>query len=410
MPSSVTSLFWISLCAVIAPLVAGLLPRRLVPEVVLLLIGGVLIGPFVLEVAATGEAIDLLHELGLGLLFLLAGYEIELKELTGRAGRRALLTWLTSLTLALLIVWLAGQAQVIDAETAVAIAATSTALGTLLPILRDSGQLNTPLGQAVLRHGAYGELGPVVAIAVLLSTRSPLASALVLAGFAAAAVIVSLPSLGLISREGSRLLELIRHGAETTGQTTVRLTMLLLVSLIALAAAFELDVVLGAFAAGFILRRALPDGDERLESKLDGLAFGFLIPVFFVTSGMGIDPGAVAERPDDLLLFIGLIVLVRGGPVYVATRLDRDASGNRANQRESLRVGLYGATGLPIIVAVTAVAVTAGQMTSANASVLVAGGAITVLLFPMLATLLGEPTDTGRSTPVGPTTGDSRSA
>ena len=229
---------------------------------------------------------------------------------------------------------------------------TSTALGTLLPILRDSGLLTTPLGTTVLRHGAYGELGPIVAIAVLLGTHGPLASLLLLAAFALIALVVGLPSVHLRDR-ASRIVDLIRLGSETTGQTTVRLTILLLVTLGAVAAVFELDSVLAAFAAGFVLRRALPGGDERLEAKLDGLAFGFLIPVFFVTSGMAIDPGAVAEEPADLAIFVLLILLIRGGSVYVAARLDRSADGTRRRRRESVQIGLYGATGLPIIVAVT---------------------------------------------------------
>jgi Kef-type K+ transport system membrane component KefB len=364
----------------------------LVPEVVLLLVGGVLIGPSVLDLAATDDAVDMLRQLGLGMLFLLAGYEIELNELTGRAGRRALITWLTCLGLALAVVALIGLAEVIESETAVAIAMTSTAIGTLLPILRDSGMLTTPVGAKILRHGAYGELGPVVAMSLLLGTRGPVASLFLLAGFALIAVVVSLPSQWL-RREGSHLMRLIRLGSETTGQTTVRLTILLLVTLGAVAAAFDLDAVIAAFAAGFVLRRALPGGDELLEHKLDGLAFGLLIPVFFVTSGMAIDPDALVEEPWVLLIFVALIVLLRGGPVYVATRLDRGATGDRTDRRESLQVALYAATGLPIIVAVTSVAVSAGQMSTTNASVLVAGGAITVLLLPMLATLLGG--DTG---------------
>ncbi len=388
MPSSVTSLFWIMVCGAVAPLIAGMIPRRLVPEVVLLLIGGVVIGPFALELAAIDESISLLRELGLGMLFLLAGYELELSELTGRAGRRALGTWIVSLSLALSAVALVGLTGVIHDEVALAIAMTSTALGTLLPILRDTGLLSTPLGAAILRHGAWGELGPVIAIAVLLGSRGPIASLLLLVVFALLAVFVAVAPTR-IRREGSHILQLIRAGSETTGQTTVRLTLVLLVALTAIATAFQLDSVLAAFAAGFILRRALPGGDERLESKLDGLAFGFLIPVFFVASGMAIDPGAVASEPIDLVLFVMMILLMRGGPIYFETRQGLDSPTSGLSQYDSLRVALYGATGLPIIVAVTAVAVSAGEMSSTNASVLVAGGAITVLLFPMIATAMG---------------------
>jgi Kef-type K+ transport system membrane component KefB len=381
MAGTAASLFWIALCAVAAPILAALIPRRLIPEVVLLLGLGVVIGPGVLGLAAVGEGLEVLRELGLGMLFLLAGYEIELTELTGRGGRRALVTWLICFALALGLVGVIGLTGAIHAEIAVAIALVSTALGTLLPILKDNGQLDTKLGSAVLNHGAFGELCPVIAMALLLSSRGTLASIGVLAIF-------TLPSARL--RPGSRTHQLIVGSSETTAQITVRLVVLLLISLGGLAIAFDLDVVLGAFAAGFVLRRALPEGDESLEHKLQGLAFGLLIPIFFITSGMAIDPAAIAADPLGLLIFVLAILVIRGGPIYVSSRTERDPDTRRPafSGLQSAQIALYGATGLPIIVAVTAVAVKSEHMSSSNASLLVAGGAITVLLLPMTAALL----------------------
>ena len=390
MEATAISLFWIVLCAVAAPLLAGLVPRRLVPEVVLLLVFGMIIGPEVLDLAQLDGGIEALKELGLGLLFLLAGYEIEVKQLTGRGGRRAFITWLISFALAFGLVFLLGFLGVLSARSAVAIALTSTALGTLLPILRDSGLLNTRVGTAVLNHGAVGELGPVVAMALLLGTGGSFEAIVVLVVFGLVALAVAMVSTRL--RPGSSLYSLIERGSETTAQTTVRLVVLLLVGLGVLAIAFDLDVVLGAFAAGFVLRRALPEGNESLEHKLDGLAFGLLIPIFFITSGMAIDPRAVAAEPMTLLAFVVLILVVRGVPIFLASWLERDPPGGPRmfTRRDSLRIALYGATGLPIIVAVTSVAVNSGQMTDQHASLLVAGGAITVLALPMTATLLGD--------------------
>jgi Kef-type K+ transport system membrane component KefB len=386
------SLFWIAVVAVVAPLLAGLVPRRLVPEAVLLLAFGVIIGPHVLGIATRGEAVDAFRELGLGMLFLLAGYEIELKELTGRGGRRALATWVCCFLIALAFVGLLGLAGIVSAEVAVAIALVSTALGVLLPILRDNGQLSTPFGATLLNHGAFGELGPVIGMAVLLGTRGAFRSVVVLLVFGALAVGVTYATTRVLP--GSRLHALVTAGQETTAQLTVRLVVLLLITLSLLAAAFQFDVVLGAFAAGFILRRVIPQGHRSLEHKLDGLAFGLLIPIFFVTSGMGIDPAAVAANPLVLLAFVVAIVVVRGGPILVATMTQRrpDGEGRQFTRRDSVRVALYGATGLPIIVAVTSVAVSSGQMSEANSSLLVAGGAVTVLLLPMSATLLDRPT------------------
>ncbi|EHK80652.1 MULTISPECIES: cation:proton antiporter [Rhodococcus] len=386
-----TSLFWIAVAAVLAPLIAGAVPRRLVPEVVLLLVTGVLIGPYAFDLAETGSEIGILRELGLGMLFLLAGYEIDPAELRGRGGRRAMLTWCVCMLLALGTVAALGAVGQVHAEIAVAIALTSTALGTLLPILADRGLVATPLGRSVLNHGAFGELLPVVAMATLLGARGALGSLIVLLAFAVVAVAVAvLPTW--ILREGSRFTQFVRLGSDTTAQIPVRLTMLLLVGLIAVAAVFDLDIILGAFAAGFILRRTIPAGDERLEKKLDGLGYGFLIPIFFVTSGMAIDVGAVVSAPGILLAFLGLLVLVRGVPVFVASRLERDETGKRMfGTAEQLQIALYSTTGLPLIVAVTGVAVSADQMSNASASILVAAGAVTVLVLPMLAGLLHHP-------------------
>lgn len=382
-----TSLFWISVAAVLGPVIAGAVPRRLVPEVVLLLVAGVLIGPYVFDLASVDSEIGLLRELGLGLLFLLAGYEIDAKELTGSGGRRALVAWLVCFALALATVGALAAFGVVHAGIVVAIALTSTSLGTLLPILTDRGLVATPIGRAVLNHGAVGELLPVIAMAILLGARGAGLSLVVLAVFAAVAVLVAwLPRR--IVREGSRFMRFVRRTSETTAQTPVRLTMLLLVGLIAVAVVFDLDVILGAFAAGFILRRLVPDGDEILESKLDGLAYGFLIPIFFVTSGMAIDVGAVADAPWVLAAFFALLVVVRGGPVFVASRTDRSRGGRRFGTSEQLQIAVYSTTGLPIIVAVTGVAVAAGEMSNATASILVAAGAATILVLPSVASAL----------------------
>ena len=387
--TTAVSLFWIALSAAVAPLLAAVVPRKLVSEVVLLLLFGMIIGPNVLGLAQITDGVDLLREIGLAALFLLAGYEIRLTELTGRGGRRAFVTWLICFALAIgCVLALTELAELRNAQTAIAIALISTALGTLLPMLKNRGLLGTPLGAAVLNHGAVGELCPVLAMALLLGTRGTLDSILVLVIFGLAALVVAFLAVRLPAGSGFR--QLVTSGADTTGQTQVRLVVLLLVSFSALATAFQLDLVLGAFASGFILRHVLPAGNAVLDIKLEGLAYGLLIPIFFVVSGMAIDPSAVAAEPLVLLAFVLLILLVRGVPVYIASRTDRapGAVGRRFTSRESLVIALYGATGLPIIVAVTSVAVANGQMTARHASLLVAGGAITVLLLPMIASLI----------------------
>ncbi|SUD48783.1 glutathione-regulated potassium-efflux system protein KefC [Nocardia otitidiscaviarum] len=385
--SAILSLLQIALVTVLATVLARL-ARGYVPDVVLLLGFGVLIGPHVLDWAGTAGGVDLVAQLGLGMLFLLAGYELDPQLLRGRSGPAAWLTWVASLVLATLVVTLAAPEVGFTAHVAVAIAMTSTALGTLLPILKQAGMLDSALGRAVLRHGAVGELGPILAMSLLLSSRNPLAAVVVLVLFAIAAALVAAVPRRLLARIPDLRGLLVELGGGTV-QLPVRTVLLLLFTLMAIAEVFDLDVVLGAFAAGMILRTLVREADPRLENQLNTLGFGFLIPVFFVVSGMGIDPAAIAGNPLHWALFVVSIAVARGGPVWLAERWF-DHGGNLTSGRERAQLALYSATGLPIIVAVTEVATAADLMDDELASLLVAAGAATVLLFPLAARMVGR--------------------
>lgn len=124
----------------------------------------------------------------------------------------------------------------------------------------------------------------------------------------------------------------------------MRVTVLLLVGLVTLSAVFDLDIVLGAFAAGFVLRYVIPEGNDSLEKKLDGLAYGFLIPVFFVVSGAKINLMAVFAQPLLLVGFIVMLLLIRAVPVFVALSTGKDTHDLSSHNR--LTVALYCTTAL----------------------------------------------------------------
>ncbi len=390
-----TSLLLIVAVAFVAPLVSWTVPKRLVPEVVLLILGGMAIGPHGLGLAGEGPSIELLRELGVAFLFLMAGYEIDVNELRGVGGRHAAVAWTLSLGLAFGAVTVIGVTGGTASANgiAIAIAMTSTAIGTILPILRDRGLLPTAVGASILNHGAVGEVGPILLMAILLGSRSTWVSLAILAAFLIITLLI-IRFTSRVKRVGRRLVEAIHLGASTTAQTTIRATVLLLVGLCAIAAVFDLDVILGAFAAGFVLRHALPEGDAQFEEKLDGLAYGFFIPIFFVTSGMGIDVSLDGEAVIDLLAFFVLLVLVRGVPVWLAARMERRRDGSRAySMRQSLQIAVYSTTALPIIVAVTQVAVSAEAMSTSFASTLVLAGVLSVLVLPAAGLVLGHRSD-----------------
>lgn len=385
MTVDLVSLAIIALVAAASPIVARLIPNKLVPETVFLLIAGAVLGPNMLGIVDLTESVGLLSDLGLAFLFLLAGYEINPKSLTGSQGKRGLATWIVSIVLAFAVVFATGLMKTNELEAvAVAIALTTTALGTLMPIMKERELMGTRVGESILAYGTWGELCPVLAMALLLSTRSEWQTVLILAAFVAlCAVAAVVPAKA--KKAGHRVFRFLTENAEGTSQTMMRAVVVLLVGLVAVSAVFNLDIVLGAFASGFVLRYIVPEGDHSLEHKLDGVAYGFLIPIFFVVSGAKIDLTAVFAQPALLAGFIALLLLIRAVPIFAALTTGKDTRDISSHNR--LTIALYCTTALPIIVAVTSVAVSAGAMPQETASVLVAAGAITVFLMPLLGTL-----------------------
>lgn len=385
------SFAWIMAAAVTAPLISWATGKR-VPAVVLLIGAGILIGPHWLGLASTEGGVGLLKQLGLGMLFLLAGYEINPAMIRSREGRTSATTWLVCMGLSFAGACVLLQPHNTSTAMVLAIAFTSTAVGTLMPIMKQQQVLHTPVGRSLLVHGAIGEIFPIFAMALLLSARSTWVTAIVLAAFFVIALVVAaIPRTVRFLLPWTARAMVLNAGA--TNQTVMRLVLWMLGVLMAVAAVFELDVVLGAFAAGFILRRLVPEKfGEAVEQRLDIVGYSLLIPVFFVCSGMTIDPRAVADKPWLLCILVPLIYVVRGLPVLIRELFFTTGS-QLTNVREKIQLSLYAATALPIIAAVTEVAVESQLLSEENASLLVAAGSVTVLIFPFIANMI-QPAET----------------
>ena len=363
--------------------VASLIPGRPIPEVVFFVLAGAVAGPHCLGVIHETSGLALCSRLGMGVLFLIAGYELDLRELAGRAGRHGAVCWAICMALATLATLALGLGLSTAGTAAFAIALTTTAYGTLVPIMRDRKLAGTAVGGVIESYGAMGELLPVVAMSVMLSPqRSMGANIAVLLGFLALCVLVAVQA-DRVRSWGGRLVRWLQDNAETSSQATLRATLLLLVALLALAAVLDLDAVLAAFAAGFILRHVLPDeSGARLIEKVEVMGNGLLVPVFFVYSAMGIDFAAVGANPALLATFVALLLLVRALPVGLCLHAFPETRAMPVG--EKVAASLYCTMALPLIVALTEAATGAGAMPDSMASVLVTAGALTVLVIPVL--------------------------
>lgn len=378
------SLAVIVVVAALCPIIASLIPDKLIPESVFLLIAGAVLGPNLLGVIQTTDVVNFLSELGLAYLFLLAGMEINPKNLVGHEGKRGIGAWGISLALGFVVVFLLPWFDPAQLDgIAVAIAMTTTAFGTLVPIMKERGLTGTPVGNSIMAYGTWGELAPIVAIALLLSTRSSWQTLLILGAFALIAVVMAfIPKKAKAA--GSKIAHFVQTRSNTTYQTMVRFTMLILVLLLAISEIFHLDIVLGAFAAGFVMGAIIPEGDEELETKLNGAAYGFFIPLFFIVSGAKVNILAIGDNPVLLVVFIIALMMVRGIPVFIMLTTDKRCELSAHNR---WTVALYCTTALPLVVAITSIGTSMGFFSQDTASVLVAAGAITVFLMPFLASL-----------------------
>ena len=386
MNDDLAGVFGVALLAVIAPLLMTGLSRWVkVPLVVFEIVLGIVIGPPVLGWVTPGPLVDTASNLGLVMLFFLAGNEIDVARIAGRPLRRAGMGWVVSLVGALVVAVLAVTIAPAPSNAAIvyiAIALTSTALGTLMPVLRDAGELTTPFGTAVLAVGAAGEFGPLIAISIFLSGREPGPATVVLLIF----VLIAAAALFLAHRGPHRGLHRIISGTlHTSGQFAVRLVMVLVFALVGLSLWLDLDMLLGAFVAGALTRVLLSSADHRdreiIESKLDGIGFGFVVPFFFITTGLTFDLSSLLSSPAALVLlpiFLIMLLVVRG-----STGLFNRPPG--ASGADTRALVLFSATGLPIIVAVTGIGVESGDLQVPVATALVGAGMLSVLLFPLIA-------------------------
>jgi len=372
----------VSFAIALAALVPAVLRLAIIPAVVLEILFGVAIGPQGMGLVHHNLILDVLSELGLAILFLIAGLEINPREVRGAPTRLALRGWTLSLFIALAL-GLGGQALgLFTGAGFIAIAIATTAIGALMPILKDAGLLRPPYGPFVLASGAVGEALPLVALSLVLAGAAGFgAQSVILVVFAATALL----AIGLADRiRQLPLPPVFRATMSSSGQFPIRLAIFLTVSFALFGQSLGLDLVLGAFVAGAVLRTLLPeDLHDDLMDRLSAVGYGFLIPIFFVTSGTELDIAALAGSSTAILLvpvFVLMMLIARGVPALILYT-------GELPLRQRVALAFHSGTQLPLVVAIAAIAVDRGAMPGWCGASLVMAGVVTVILFPGIGNL-----------------------
>jgi Kef-type K+ transport system membrane component KefB len=392
---SFNSLLVVGAVAVAVPLLLGLVPAVKVHPVVLEIVGGILVGPAVLGWVHLDVAVRVISDLGLGFLLFLAGYEINLRQLDRRVLSLAGRAFVASAALAVLIGYGLQLGDQVKDGLLIGITLMATALGILVPMIKDAGQAGTDFGHLIMAAGSLAELVPLVLLSVFFSTSSasPGADLGLLAGFIAftAAVVVVTQRV----RGVGRLREVVHRLERTSSQLRTRIAITFSLAFAVSAEHFGLATILGAFLAGVIVRRTdeSPVSQEQFQAKLEAIGFGFLIPVFFVSTGAGLDVSALFASTRAVVLvpvFLISLLIVRGVPAVLYARA--------VGRTRALAAGFLQATSLTFIVVATVIGVETGHMVPSTATALVIAGLLSVVIYPPVALRI-LPAGTGGAAP-----------
>jgi Kef-type K+ transport system membrane component KefB len=371
-----------------APFLLGLAPRLRLPSVVVEIVAGIVIGPSVLGWVHVDEPIAVLSLIGLAFLLFLAGLEIEFEHLRGRVLKLAFGGWIVSFAIGIAAGLALKAAGLVDSPLLVAIILAATSLGIIIPVLKDAGEISSTFGQLVVAAGTIADFGGIILLSLFFSGEGGVGSTVVL--------LVSLFAIGAAvlfavrgaERSKAVMRDLLRL-QDTTAQIRVRGAWVLMIGFVALAEAFGLEAILGAFAAGAIL--TLVDRDAfmthpQFRAKLEAVGFGVFVPVFFIASGIRFDLNALLDHPSNLVkvpIFLAALVVVRGVPALLYRGF--------VGPRRTAVAALLQSTSLPFIVAATTIGQELGLLDAAQSAALIAAGLLSVLIFPVTGlALLGK--------------------
>jgi Kef-type K+ transport system membrane component KefB len=393
---SFTNLFIVCLVAAGAPLLLGLAPRLRLPSVILEIVAGIVLGPSVLGWVHVDLPVQILGLIGLAFLLFLSGLEIDPHRLRGRLLRLALLGYVITLALGAPIGFALHGAGWVQSPLLLAIALSATSLGLVVPVLKDARQADSEVGQTAIVAATVADFAAILLLSLFFSASGGSTGGRVVL-LIAFAVLIAVTGL-VVSRAGRsmRIGEVLLRLQDTTAEIRVRFAVVLLVAFTALAERFGLESILGAFLAGVVISVVDRDSSSHphFRTKLEAIGFGFLVPVFFVSSGIRLDLKGLLDNPSALLrvpVFLLALLVVRGVPALLNTRA--------LGRRNAVATGLLQATSLPFIVTATQIGVQLGKISPVTGAALVFAGLLSVLLFPVAALSLLRKGDRG-SAPV----------
>lgn len=386
--------------AFIVPLFLNRFRRLRIPVVVGEIIAGMIIGRSGFNLVHEDPTLEVLAALGFAFLMFLSGLEIDFSMLgSARSQQTGLRDNPVFLGLSILALTIAGalafaavltQFHLIETPWLMALILSTTSLGIVLPVLRESGLSSQLFGQTILLAALIADFVTMVLITVVVAVLSGgLTLEVLLVGVLLLAFLLASRFARRLSR-WQPLRRTLNELAQATVQIKVRGALAVMFAFVVLSEVLGAEVILGAFLAGALVALITsPEdaGDMEARHKLDAIGFGFIVPIFFIMVGVRFDLPALLSSASALALFPVLLLAA-----YAVKILPSLVLRNQYSWRQSLSAGVLLSSRLSLIVAASAIGMRLGIISEAiNADIVLVAIATSTISPALFSRLLSPP-------------------
>jgi Kef-type K+ transport system membrane component KefB/Trk K+ transport system NAD-binding subunit len=380
------------LVLLLAFLVPLLLSRvRWMPLVVGEILVGILIGPSAFNLIGRDMTLDFFAEIGLALLMFLSGLEIDFSLLTQAApkARRYHPKLIAGASFGLTLI-LAGATGLLLVRRGItrdplmiALILSTTSLGVVVPVLKERGLTAAPFGQAVILSALMADFFTMFLITVYVAVIAHgLSLKILLVGMLFVVALLAY-RLGAVGLRKLRLEKVLSDLSRTTSQVKIQAAMALMLAFVILAKFLGTEMILGAFLAGAVLSLLERPADEQTRQRLDAIGFGFFVPLFFITVGVGFDFSSLF-RDRNTLLLAPLLLAAAFGIKVLSALIFRVSFG----WRQTLASGFLLSARLSLIIAASGIGASLGIISESTNAAFILIAALTSTLSPIFFHLL----------------------
>ena len=385
----------------IVPILLSVLRLNKIPAVIVEIILGYFLGHFIL----TNHSLPSFHILeflalsGFIFLMFLGGLEIDMDQIRASFPKRRitifqlvsnpLLAGILHFVLAIVLGFFATlvMAKLVNIPHTwyFALIMGTTSVGIVLPVLKSRGELSSHFGQMIIIAAALADILSIIlftftAFIIKNGFRFELLYILVLFF-----VFFVFYRIGNRIKRLTPLKKLAFQLSHAASQIRVRGTIFMILIFVVMSQYISEEVVLlGAFLSGLILSTLLHKERSVLMIKLDGMGYGFFIPVFFVMVGMQFDPSSLREFDQSVYGFLALLLFTLFFIKIVPSLLWTKIFGFQ----KAVAAGFLMSSRLSLIIAASAVGLQLGVITPGINAGFILMAVITCLLSPLIFNLL----------------------